>query len=145
MTNNKTPSAEEMAALFRLKRDEVMRAFDRLQAESAEKDKEIRRMSDNCTKVVNDAEIWKQKYNSVLDDLARVTAERDAAVADLHSMHTLCMDIGGCCPECGSQIDDLLDAACTFCKGAGVSCWENDLGNGNRCAAFEWRGRWKED
>lgn len=31
-----------------------------------------------CTKVVNDAEIWKQKYNSVLADLARVTAERDA-------------------------------------------------------------------
>ena len=72
--------------------------------------------------------------------LSRVEAERDAEVADLHSMHTLCMDIGGCCPECGSQIDELLDAACTFCKGSVVSCWKNDLGNGNKCAAFEWRG-----
>lgn len=78
-------------------------------------------------------------------DLARVTAERDAAVADLHSMHTLCTDMGGCCPECGNQIDELLDAACTFCKGTGVSCWKNDLGNGNRCAAFEWRGPRKEE
>lgn len=72
--------------------------------------------------------------------LAAMTAERDAAVADLHNMHTLCMDIGGCCPECGNQIDELLDAACTFCKGPGVSCWKNDVGNRNKCAAFNWRG-----
>ena len=77
-------------------------------------------------------------------ELARVTEELATAVSDLHSMHTLCMDIGGCCPECGGQIDELLDAACTFCKGPGVSCWKNDMGNGNKCAAFEWRGPRKE-
>ena len=48
MTNNKTPSADELAALFRRQRAEVDDALDALKA-----------------------------------DLARVTAERDAAVADL--------------------------------------------------------------
>lgn len=37
-----------------------------------------------CTKVVNDAEIWKQKYNSVLADLARATAERDTTERALY-------------------------------------------------------------
>ena len=37
--------------------------------------------------------------------------ERDAVVKDLHNLHSLCMNIGGCCPECGAQIDELLDAA----------------------------------
>lgn len=118
-----------------------------LRAENAEKDKEIERMA-------TELKLWREQAKTEHRDkemyngmrlkakaaLSRVEAERDAAVADLHSMHTLCMDIGGCCPECGSQIDELLDAACTFCKGPGVSCWKNDLGNGNKCAAFEWRG-----
>lgn len=67
-------------------------------------------------------------------------AERDAAVEDLHRMHTLCMVIGGCCPECGSQIDNLMDTACGFCKGPEVSCWVDDPEDERRCAAFEWRG-----
>ena len=90
MEGNKTPSAEELAALFRRKMAEIGSAFDCLQAESAEKDKEIRRMSDNCTKVVHDAEIWKQKYNSVLADLARVTAERDEALKDCSGYCATC-------------------------------------------------------
>lgn len=126
MTNNKTPSAKELAALFRRKMAEVGSAFDCLQAESAEKDKEIRRMSDNCTKVVNDAEIWKQKHNSVLAELARVTAERDAAVESWR----------GFCSKCawnGKQrlSDGQLDARCKTCR-------ENAKCN------WEWRGAQKE-
>lgn len=62
-----------------------------------------------------------------------------AAVEDLHGLHTTCMSIGDSCPECGDQIDDLIDAACYFCKKNGVSCWVETPGNENKCAAFEWR------
>ena len=77
---------------------------------------------------------------SALQAQKKLRTERDAAVEDLHHMHTLCMDIGGCCPECGSQIDDLMDAACQFCKKSGLACWVDDPDNERRCAAFEWRG-----
>lgn len=75
-----------------------------------------------------------------VDAIKTLLAEREAAVEDLHRMHTLCMDIGGCCPECGNQIDELMDAACSFCKGPGVSCWKDCPKDSRRCAAFEWRG-----
>lgn len=104
-----------------------------LQSENAEKRKEITRVINEQLKLMDRAKLAEAA-------LSRVGEERDAAVADLHSMHTLCTDIGGCCPECGSQIDELLDAACTFCRGTGVNCWKNDPGNENKCAAFEWRG-----
>ena len=74
------------------------------------------------------------------EQLAASQRREQAAVEDLHRMHTLCMDIGACCPECGSQIDDLTDAACTYCKKSGVGCWEEDQSNELKCAAFEWRG-----
>jgi len=66
--------------------------------------------------------------------------ERDAVVKDLHNLHSLCMNIGGCCPECGAQIDELLDAACTFCAESGKDCWMKTAGDDNACAAFKWRG-----
>lgn len=64
MTNNK--SADELAALFRRQRAEVERQVAKV------------------TMAITDAEKWKQKYNSALADLARVTAERDAAKRALH-------------------------------------------------------------
>lgn len=66
--------------------------------------------------------------------------ETRAAVEDLHKMHSLCMDIGGCCPECGDQIDTLMDGACDFCKKSGVNCWVETPGDESKCAAFEWHG-----
>lgn len=67
-----------------------------------------------------------------------------AAVEDMHRLHSLCMDIGGCCPECGDQIDTLMDAACDFCKKSGVNCWVDTPGDESKCAAFEWRGPQEE-
>lgn len=115
-------------------------AIAALQSENAELRAELKEESSRRYQAECNYDHWYEQGLQQQAALSRVEAERDAAVADLHSMHTLCMDIGGCCPECGSQIDELLDAACTFCKGSGVNCWENDPGNGNKCAAFEWRG-----
>lgn len=71
---------------------------------------------------------------------SKVKSERDAAINDLHKMHTLCMKVGSSCPECGDQIDDLLDAACEYCSRSGFCCWVDDPDNADRCAAFSWRG-----
>lgn len=79
------------------------------------------------------------------DAIETLLAERDAAVEDLHRMHTICMDIGGSCPECGDQIDELLDAACGFCRNGGFGCWADSPEEESRCAAFEWRGPQKGD
>ena len=77
---------------------------------------------------------------SLQAQLAASQQETRAAVEDLHKMHSLCMDIGGCCPECGDQIDTLMDGACDFCKKSGVNCWVETPGDESKCAAFEWRG-----
>lgn len=75
------------------------------------------------------------------DAIENLLAERDAAVEDLHRMHTLCTEIGGCCPECGGQIDELMDGACDFCRGPGVACWKAVSPEDKvTCASFEWRG-----
>lgn len=90
------------------------------------------------------AEIMARQQSDIrglLNQLTDSQARERAAVEDMHQLHTLCMDIGGCCPECGNQVDELLEGACSFCSGGGVSCWVNDVGNGNRCAAFKWRGQ----
>ena len=91
MTNNKTPSAREMAALFRRKRAEVSGAIDRL-----------------------------------LDDLVRVTAERDAAVKDL------CL--AGDCDTC-------------YMRGKrGYSrCSPAVHDENGTCVGYKWRGPQKEE
>lgn len=87
----KTPSAEELAALFRRKMAEIGSAFDRLQA-----------------------------------DLARVTAERDAAVADLY--------LAGDCDTC-------------YMRGQrGYSrCSPAVRDESGTCVGYKWRGPQKEE
>lgn len=72
--------------------------------------------------------------------LKSVEAERDAAVEDLHRMHTLCMHIGHFCPACGSEVVELLEGACVFCAEDGQTCWRADPADSHRCSAFKWRG-----
>lgn len=80
------------------------------------------------------------EMESAANAIETLLAERDAAVEDLHRLHTICMDIGGSCPECGDQINELLDAACVFCWNGGFGCWVDDPKEESRCAAFKWRG-----
>ena len=73
--------------------------------------------------------------------LSESQRREQTAVEDMQLLHTLCMEIGGCCPECGCQIDELLDPACDVCKKSGMKgCWVKTPENESKCAGFDWCG-----
>lgn len=92
--------------------------------------------------IIAASELAVEKQNNLLLEAnnEHFKAELGAAVRDLHSFHSLCMNIGGCCPECGAQIDELMDMACTFCAESGQGCWVESKNNESFCATFKWRG-----
>lgn len=69
MTNNKTPSAEEMAALFRRQRAVIIDAFDRLQAECALQAERQRPTNADRLRAMSDEELADQLVIS-LDGMA---------------------------------------------------------------------------
>lgn len=80
--------------------------------------------------MVNDAEVWKQKYNSTLADLSRVEAERDAAVRDIPHY---------CC-YCGRDPDD--DPECERCSG---NCYNSPPQHAANPDKWHWRGAPEEE
>lgn len=93
----------------------------------------------------NTSEEYRRERNDLLEELEKVKAERDAAVADVCAIIGEVEEIRRGYGVDNADADDAFAGLCeSYCANYGHGCYKEGS-NGYYCANFKWRGPQKEE
>lgn len=93
----------------------------------------------------NTSEEYRQERNDLLEELEKVKAERDAAVADVCAIIGEVEEIRRGYGVDNADADEAFAGLCeSYCAHNGHGCYKEGS-DGYYCANFKWRGPQKED